>query len=212
MAAQKTHYWALHRIAYPTLKPEALNKMIQDDTGLPRGVVDGAIYAITKQIQQMTLNGFSITIAGLGTFRPSLTARVADSGDDLGRNSVKNIRVLFTPAKELKQAINEVSCEVTPFYPESVNLNSAYFRAPFDGSNTKSFFSDFCIDVWDQTKKRRVTVWAKSYDPQTKKGKIHVGDFSVTPAGDRIYMNWSSTMDATQPRFQVRPESLDPIV
>ena len=45
----------------------------------------------------------------LGTLTPSASVKTVDTADDVKTETIKKVGVRFTPAKELKKAMNDVS-------------------------------------------------------------------------------------------------------
>lgn len=53
--------------------------------------------------------GASVSLGEFGTFRPSFGCKSQDNADEVGTDTLKNRKIIFTPGSLLKDMINKVS-------------------------------------------------------------------------------------------------------
>lgn len=105
-------YYALKAPA-PRILTEQLMDYMAANSKVPRAHVPAALNAILKSIQQLVLNGHSVKVPGLGTFRPVIKSKGAESAE------------AFNPAKNITGVM--VRFRVDKFYND-INRAGIYYE------------------------------------------------------------------------------------
>jgi predicted histone-like DNA-binding protein len=63
-------------------------------------------------IQKRLDSGYSVRLDKLGTFRASVTSVGADAPEDLSVRHVKQVKLVFVPATQLKESLGKVRMEI----------------------------------------------------------------------------------------------------
>jgi predicted histone-like DNA-binding protein len=96
---------------YPVLKSTGLvkerdvAKLLADETTLNPKEAEMAVAQLMKVVTSLLLNGNTVQLSGLGSFRLTVNAEGADSEREVNAKKVKKVNVRFTASEDLKNAI-----------------------------------------------------------------------------------------------------------
>lgn len=116
LAAQEKNAYVSRAVRFSKIPTAELIEHASSDSGLSDSMVAGAFYAIVKQVKELMLNGHSIELGTLGTLRFSFSCKASETADGISASNVTTRRILLTPSKTLKQAMQNVT--FTGFNPE----------------------------------------------------------------------------------------------
>lgn len=94
---------------YSTIKSDDLMKRALDNSSLTVGKFYRAIYAVVNEFKNFLMNGHSVEVPNLGTFRFSVRAKAVEDAKDAGARQVTQRKIIFTPSKDLKESLKKVS-------------------------------------------------------------------------------------------------------
>jgi predicted histone-like DNA-binding protein len=89
-----------------------LSKDLAEVSSLSAGDVQNVIANLIEQIPKWLMEGISVKLDGLGTFRLSLSSEAAATREEVTANSIKDIYVIFEPDKEIREKVKKT--KVTP--------------------------------------------------------------------------------------------------
>ena len=92
-------------ITYTKIGFDQLVEHIAKDSGMSEGACDGAVRSIVKQVEEMVLNGHTIFIKDLGSFKMSISAKAPLDEEEAGAKQVYRRRLLFHPSEKLKDEV-----------------------------------------------------------------------------------------------------------
>lgn len=72
-----------------------------------KGVIDNLFYILTTEFAQSNI----VRLGDLGTFRPILRYKMADSKELWNRNLIRDVRVVFTPGPKLRATLSKFRYE-----------------------------------------------------------------------------------------------------
>jgi len=98
-------------VTYSKISFDLLIKHIASDSGMSEGACEGAVRSIVKQIEEMVLNGHTINVKQLGTFKLSISAKAPLTSEEAGAKQVYRRRILFHPAEDVKDEIENTRLE-----------------------------------------------------------------------------------------------------
>ncbi|MBR2192512.1 MAG: HU family DNA-binding protein [Bacteroidaceae bacterium] len=97
--------WFTKSITYTKIGFDQLVEHIAKDSGMSEGACDGAVRSIVKQVEEMVLNGHTIFIKDLGSFKMSISAKAPLDEEEAGAKQVYRRRLLFHPSEKLKDEV-----------------------------------------------------------------------------------------------------------
>lgn len=115
--------WKLTPYRYTTFNQDSFVKMAAEDAGITEEQMNAALKAYQSQFRQLLLNGHSINMGSLGTFRLSMSAKTVENADDLTAELIRRLRVIYTPSVQIKdgmKAINHIVDDVQYIYSEAM--------------------------------------------------------------------------------------------
>lgn len=114
-----TNKWKLTPYRYTSFNQATFVKMAAEDAGVTEEQMNAALKAYQTQFRQLLLNGHSINMGSLGTFRLSMSAKSAASSDDVTTDLIRRLRVIYTPSVQIKdgmKAINHIVDDIQYAY------------------------------------------------------------------------------------------------
>lgn len=94
--------------------PLTLNSVIEI-ISLRTTIASADVKAVLDSLQSVTLRmvkeGHSVRLGDLGSFRPTLTSKPADSPDMVTTDKIKSVRVRFTKGTWLQQNMLPIYCQ-----------------------------------------------------------------------------------------------------
>ncbi len=106
--------WYASPVKAGTINNYQLSKEIASRSSLTRGDVMNVIENMVDEIPKYLMDGFSVNLNNFGTLRLSLSSEGATDSGNFSADNIKNIRVVFTPAPELKNTLQQIYFEKNP--------------------------------------------------------------------------------------------------
>ena len=94
--------WFTKSITYTKIGFDQLVEHIAKDSGMSEGACEGAVRSIVKQVEEMVLNGHTIFIKNLGSFKMSISAKAPLDAEEAGAKQVYRRRLLYVPSQGIK--------------------------------------------------------------------------------------------------------------
>ena len=104
--APKKHYASLVPQGKKTFRD--ISKDIEDKSSLTRGDISNVLENLVDQIPKYLLDGQSVKLGDLGTFRLSLSC---ENKDDFNTSKIKSTKIIFSSGKFLKDNVDNVHFE-----------------------------------------------------------------------------------------------------
>ena len=104
-AAPQKWYLILRRLGMITEKEVA--KDLADETTLNPKEAEMAIHQLFKVIIRYLLNGNTLQLGGLGTFKLTVSCEGADTKEEATPAKVRKINIRFIPSKSFREAIDK---------------------------------------------------------------------------------------------------------
>ena len=86
-----------------------ISKDIADISSLSRGDVHNVLLNLVGQLPKYLLDGHSVSLGELGTFRISFSSEGVESRQDFNIQKIKGLKVVFTPSKSIKSELEKAS-------------------------------------------------------------------------------------------------------
>jgi predicted histone-like DNA-binding protein len=103
------------KLWYPVLKSTGLvkekevAKLLADETTLNPKEAEMAVSQLMKVVANLLLNGKTVQLGSLGSFRATAHSEGAATEAEVSANQIKNLNVRFTVSEELKEAIKKAT-------------------------------------------------------------------------------------------------------
>jgi predicted histone-like DNA-binding protein len=91
------------------LKERNVAKKISDETTLNPKEAEMTLYQLPKVVIEGLLNGHTVHIGGLGTFRLTVSGKGMETEKEVDANSIKQVNIRYMPAVEVKEAIQKAT-------------------------------------------------------------------------------------------------------
>lgn len=78
---------------------------------VPRGIVKSVLDGLIDSLKTYMEIGASVSLGEFGTFRPSFGCKSQDEEGEVGTDTLRNRKIIFTPGSLLKDMINKVSIQ-----------------------------------------------------------------------------------------------------
>ena len=98
-------------ITYTKIGFDQLVKHVAADSGMSEGACEGAVRSIIKQMEEMVLNGHTIYVKQLGTFKVSISTKAPLDREEAGAKQIYRRRILYFPSEEIKNEIENTELE-----------------------------------------------------------------------------------------------------
>ena len=88
-----------------------ISRDIEDKSSLSRGDISNVLDNLVDQIPKYLLDGQLVSLGELGSFRLTLSSEGAEQEKDFKSNMIKNVKIIFTPGKMLKDEVAKARFE-----------------------------------------------------------------------------------------------------
>ncbi|AHW58861.1 DNA-binding protein, histone-like, putative [Draconibacterium orientale] len=84
---------------------KTISRDIEDKSSLSRGDISNVLDNLVDQIPKYLLDGQTVSLGDLGSFRLTLSSEGAEQEKNFKSNMIKNVKIIFTPGKMLKEEV-----------------------------------------------------------------------------------------------------------
>ena len=104
--------YLLRPVRYTTIDAEDLVNSIASTSYVPKAFVSASLYGIVDSIENLLLNGHSISLPNLGILSLSCESNVAKTPADAGLSQFKKLNINFRPSTSLREKLDVVDLEL----------------------------------------------------------------------------------------------------
>ena len=129
--------YKLQLVREQTVKYKQLCKNIAASTGIRKGEVEDVLDALSQQMVQMMEMGHPVQLGVLGTFKPTLKTKCAESMDKLSTENIIRRRIQFIPGEIFKEMLADmdIETEADDDDDEAETPSTDTEQTPDDGGN-----------------------------------------------------------------------------
>lgn len=98
---------------YSTVGTEKIIRYASETCGIPKAVLRQAWEALGSVITAWVLEGHIVEIPGLGNIRAEVRAKAQSRAEDVTESDILRRKLLLTPTKEIKDALNATPVRIT---------------------------------------------------------------------------------------------------
>nr|WP_321450796.1 HU family DNA-binding protein [uncultured Carboxylicivirga sp.] len=91
---------------------EKLCDDISSQSSLNAVHIQHVLLALRFQIENYLENGYRVELPGIGIFFPSVTGVPSNTPEEVNKKKIKNIKLHFRPANNLKKALQRAPCKM----------------------------------------------------------------------------------------------------
>lgn len=104
----ETEVYITSPVTYSKITSDALLEAAARNSGVKQSVIYSGVLAVTNEFENFLLNGHSVQVPGLGTFRVSIRAKAVATQKEAGGSAVYRRSISYTPAPELKNKLQNM--------------------------------------------------------------------------------------------------------
>lgn len=105
-AAQEKEGYATRPVRYTTIKAADLVDAASRNNSIPKSYIETACEAIANEFQNYILNGHSVKVPQVGTFRLVLKVKAGETPEE---SSIKSCHIRLRAGKELSELLNRLT-------------------------------------------------------------------------------------------------------
>ena len=125
----------LKPVRYPTITAEDLAEEIAQTQGVPKTMVLAVIEALINRLIHYMKIGHGVRMGDFGIFKPSFSAKSAETAEELDASLITRKKILFSPGKAFRTMLKNVSVQSVDEATTSGTTGSGD-SSPSDGSST----------------------------------------------------------------------------
>ncbi len=114
LAMKKKEAYVTRSVTLPRIDKEQLLERAADNSGLNRGIIYAAADAICREFENFIMNGHSVEIPLVGSFRYGINAKATDTAAEAGAAQVYRRKIRYVPSKELWHKLQQVTLAEQP--------------------------------------------------------------------------------------------------
>lgn len=97
--------YVAHTLPATKIDVEDMIRLAAEDSGMTESMVAASFYALSKQFEQMLMNGHTLQCGVFGTFRTSFSCRAAETKEEMSAQNIHRRRIIYTPSQRLKRCL-----------------------------------------------------------------------------------------------------------
>lgn len=96
-----------------TIDAKKIIQYASDTYNIPKGVMRASLEALGQAITSWVLEGHIVEVPGLGNIRAEVRAKTQSKAEDVSESDIFRRKLLLTPTKEIKDALNATPVRIT---------------------------------------------------------------------------------------------------
>ncbi len=111
LAMKKKEAYVTRTVGLPMVDEKQLLERAADNSGIRRGVIYAAADAITNEVKNFLMNGHSVQIPLLGSFRFAVNAKAADTLTEAGAKQIYRRKIIYKCSKPIWRLLQTAQFE-----------------------------------------------------------------------------------------------------
>ena len=117
-----------------TLTTKKIAALLQERTTLEKGEIYGFLLALSKGIRYYVTDSYTVEVAGLGIFIPTLKANSVDTEEELKASNITKKGVIYRPTSDMKAEYQQIKFAKANLDSKSV-INASTTTTPDSGDD-----------------------------------------------------------------------------
>ena len=109
LAMKKKEAYVTRSITLPRIDKDTLLARAADNSGIRRGVFYQAVDALCNEFKNFLMNGHSVEVPEVGSFRFGVNAKATDTEAEAGAGQAYRRKIHYVPNKSLWRMLQQVS-------------------------------------------------------------------------------------------------------
>ena len=109
LVMQDKDVYVSRHATFSRIKTDELIQHASRASGIPEAIMGASFTAIATQIEELLMNGHSISLGNIGTMRMGVSCKAAKTAEDVSSTNVRVRRILLTPSVSLKAKLKQVN-------------------------------------------------------------------------------------------------------
>lgn len=109
LVAQDKNAYVSRMVTFSRIPTDEVIQHASRASGIPEPIMGAAFTAIAIQVEELVLNGHSVSLGNLGTLRMGVSCKSSETAEDVTSNNVRVRRILLTPSVGLKTKLKQVN-------------------------------------------------------------------------------------------------------
>ena len=111
---EETDVYVTSPITYSKISSEDLLEAAARNSGINEATIYAGMKAVVNEFENFLMNGHSVQVPNLGTFRLSLRAKAVATQQEAGANAIYRRSILYTPTTRLKAKLKNINISAIP--------------------------------------------------------------------------------------------------
>ena len=109
IACKKYERYVTRSVTLPRIDKDELLSRAADNSGIRKGTIYAAADAICNEFKNFLLNGHSVELPLIGSFRFGVNAKVSETAQEAGADTVYRRKIKYVPNAQLKRQLQAVN-------------------------------------------------------------------------------------------------------
>ena len=97
--------YVAHTLPAAKIGMDEMIRLAAEDSGMTEAMVAASFYALSKQFEQMLMNGHTLNCGVFGTFRTSFSCKATDEKEKMSAENISRRRIIYTASPRVRQAL-----------------------------------------------------------------------------------------------------------
>lgn len=109
LVAQDKNAYISRMVTFSRIPSDEVIQHASRASGIPEPLMGAAFSAIAIQIEELVLNGHSVSLGNLGSLRMGVSCKSAKTPEEVTSNNVRRRKLILSPSVSLKSKMNQVN-------------------------------------------------------------------------------------------------------
>lgn len=109
LVAQDKNAYISRMVTFSRIPSDEVIQHASRASGIPEPLMGAAFSAIAIQIEELVLNGHSVSLGNLGSLRMGVSCKSAKTPEEVSSNNVRRRKLILSPSVALKSKMKQVN-------------------------------------------------------------------------------------------------------
>lgn len=97
--------YVAHTLPGVKINMDEMIRLAAEDSGMSEAMVAASFYALSKQFEEMLMNGHTLQCGVFGTFRTSFSCKATEEIKEMSAENISRRRIIYTASPRVKHAL-----------------------------------------------------------------------------------------------------------